>query len=192
MVGLMLSKGKMTAGDIVHSHGIEDIKGSLGLVKSSYADVAIVSFPLSNIMNGNFKQSALRKLVPGDTVKYIGTKTEIPHQEFGTVAGLHSTLLVAVHFTVRRPAVGEEVSYAGGDPYIPFDELGRIEGVSPQGNSVRFPNGISYVIPSMELRYEFNIPFVALKYVDVKTALQANRDGGYIPRTAQRQRNSIR
>lgn len=168
VLGLTLSRSHIVAGEIVHSHGIAEIKGSIGLAKGAHADVVIVSFPEGE---GNYKQEALRKLVPGDNVRYTGNNRRIPNHEFGIVRGVLPTLLVKVEYPAFAPQKGEEVKYVGTEPGIPTTEIGKVEEVTLDGLTIWFPSCKWANVPSVDLRFEFNIPFVCLKYIDVKTVL---------------------
>jgi len=171
-----LRKDPLVPGDIVMSHGIVELKGMLGLVKGTYADVAIVSWP-SRPAEGNYKVNALRKLTPGDSVKYSGNKEGTPSKTIGKVVEVRPTLLVRVQYEVAAPTVGSATArYVGNELKISSDESGMVETIGEEGARVRFPTG-QFLLPASDLRHEFEIPFVSLKYIDVKTAYaSANRN----------------
>jgi len=172
-----LRRDKLEPGDIVMSHGIVELKGMLGLVKGTYADVAIVSWPAAGLAEGNYKVNALRKLTPGDSVKYSGNKEGTPSKTIGKVVEVRPTLLVRVQYEVAAPTVGSATArYVGNELKISSDESGMVETIGEEGARVRFPTG-QFLLPASDLRHEFEIPFVSLKYIDVKTAYaSANRN----------------
>lgn len=163
-----MATGKLASGDLVYSLGITDIRGLVGLVQGAYADVVIVSFPRAQ--GKQFKRSALRRLDEGDSVKYTGMKADVPHHELGEVSCIKDTLLVGVQYMATDLRRGDDVKYAGAATEIPFGEFGKVAGVTEEGVSVQFKIGTFHKIPDSDLRLEFDIPFIALEYVDIKTA----------------------
>lgn len=174
--GHFVNRDPLQSGDLVIWTCNKDLRGSIGLVKKFYADLATVAFPEGE---WNFKAPTLRKIAEGDTVRYTGKKNEVPTLGFGSVARVHPTGIVTVQWPSEDYGCEKNtpVKYVGTAAGIPKDEFGLVREHKEDGVTVQYNKGKWDNLLLLDLKLEFDIPYVALQYVDVKTALSASISG---------------
>jgi len=202
-MGHFHNKDVLKPGELVIWTCNKELRGSIGLVKKFYAELATVAFPEGE---WNFRTDTLKKVAEGDTMRYMGSNMKIPTRGFGIVSAMQATGLVSVQFPCPMdPEQNLVVKYVGSADQC-MDKDGRNVGAVPRDESgllIRRPStrekvdgvfvdlppspsvdedGKRYAviqystrkwetIPLDDLRVEFDVPYVVLKYVDVKTAL---------------------
>jgi hypothetical protein len=187
--GKFINEEALRPGDLVIWTCPSEMRGQIGIVKRSFAELATVSFPEGE---WNFKETSLRKLAEGDSMQYIGKNADIPRGDFGLLVLSKPTGIISVQYKMTtEPKVNTVVKYVGDFEGVPKDEFGMVRTVSyykkKEGDeevivittAVQYQTRLWDNLPLEDLRLEFDIPYVALKYIDVKTALTAtNREFG--------------
>jgi len=171
--GHFVNKDKLCAGDLVIWTCNKDLRGSIGLVRNYYAQLATCAFPEGE---WNFRVETLRKLNEGDTMRYKGKRPEIPSDKgcFGLIAKIHATGLISVQYEIETELKKNTVvKYIGNVEGVPKDEFGMVCGQTGDGFVLQYQTRKWENLPVEDLRLEFEVPYVALQYIDVKTALTA-------------------
>lgn len=170
--GKFINKEALKPGELVIWSCSEELRGSIGLVKKYYAELATVVFPEGE---WNFKAASLRKVGEGDTMRYTGKNRNVPTTGFGQVARIQPTGMISVQYLTGSVLEKNSwVKYCGTEDRIPKDEFGMVYEHNEKGVVVQYPTRKWENLPPEDLRLEFDIPYVALKYIDVKTALTAS------------------
>jgi hypothetical protein len=172
--GVFVNKEVLRAGDLVIWTCNKELRGCIGMAKNSYAEMATVTFPGEGGGEWNFRMETLRKMAVGDTMRYKGAKPDVP-QGFGIVSKLHDTGMISVQYELTsRPRNHTVVKYVGNMEGVPKDEFGLICDQNDNGCVVQYQRNKWENLSYADLRLEFDIPYVALQYIDVRTALTAH------------------
>lgn len=174
--GHFVNREPLQPGDLVIWTCNKELRGSIGLVKKFYAELATVAFPEGE---WNFKAPTLKKIAEGDTMRYTGKNIDVPSMGFGLVSRVYPTGIVTVQWPSEDHGCKKNtpVKYIGNVAGIPKDEFGVVYEHKEDGITVQYKKGKWENLPLPDLKLEFDVPYVALQYVDVKTALSASNSG---------------